>query len=326
MGILITILVLFAVFGGFSQAGGGRRQIQPGVGPGAGAGYGGGGFRSKRQIRQDEETQLADAQADARRWVDRLGGQVLNLEGTDTASKQAMADASERYTAARSAMADATTVKQARLARESALEGMHYVNAAREIMGMPAGPELLPLEGQRKAGKVTERRTVEQDGKQLTASPYASQETPNYYPGGVIAGRPVPAGWYSYPWWAGALQTGVWMMGYSMLFNSLFMGMSGVGYTGEEAAAGDFGGDAGDAGDADAGDADAGDAGDADGGDADAGDAGDGDFGDAGGDDGGFFGGGGDDGGFFGGGGDDGGGFFGGGDDGGGLFDFGFDF
>jgi len=37
---------------------------------------------------------LADAQADARRVIERLGGQVLNLNGNDDASKQAMADAS----------------------------------------------------------------------------------------------------------------------------------------------------------------------------------------------------------------------------------------
>ena len=43
---------------------------------------------------------LADAKADARRVIDRLGGQVLSLTGTDDASKQALADASERFTAA----------------------------------------------------------------------------------------------------------------------------------------------------------------------------------------------------------------------------------
>lgn len=244
---------------------------------------------NKKREAEREQAQLEDAQADARRWIERLGGQVMSISGTDAASTQAMADASERFTAANSAIARATTAKQAKLARESALEGMHYVNAAREIMGMTPGPELPPLEGQRAAGKVTEKRTIEADGQTLTASPYASDETPNYYPGGTIAGRPVPAGWYSRPWWADALTTGVWFMGYSMMFNAMFMGMSGVAYSGEEAAAGDWGGD-------------------------DGGDFGGEDAGELGGDDGGDFGG--DDGGFFGG---DGG-------DGGGLFDFGFDF
>jgi threonine/homoserine/homoserine lactone efflux protein len=46
--------------------------------------------------------QLDDAAADARRWIERLGGQVLTLTGTDTASQQALADAAERYNAAAS--------------------------------------------------------------------------------------------------------------------------------------------------------------------------------------------------------------------------------
>ncbi|MGV0361364.1 DUF1542 domain-containing protein [Corynebacterium minutissimum] len=196
----------------------------------------------KKQQELRESQRFEDALADARRWTERLGGQVMNLSGTDTASQQAMADASERFTAANSAISRATTVKQAHLARESALEGLYYVAAAREIMGMDPGPELPPLEGQRQAGKVTETRTVEANGEMLTASPSASAQTPNYYPGGVVAGRPVPAGWYSRPWWADALSTGVWMVGYSMMFNAMFAGMSGVGYSAAAAESGDWGG------------------------------------------------------------------------------------
>ena len=226
--------------------------------------------RSSQKRREEREAQqLADAQADARRWIERLGGQVMQISGTDSASQQAMADASERFTAANSAISRATTAKQANLARESALEGMHYVNAAREIMGMNPGPELPPLEGQRAAGKVTEKRTVEANGQQITASPYASADTPNYYPGGTVAGRPVPAGWYSRPWWADALQTGVWMVGYSRMFNALFSGMSGIGYSAAAAESGDWGGGdgMGDAGDMGGDAGDAGDTGDMGGGD-----------------------------------------------------------
>lgn len=253
--------------------------------------------RSNKQKTADlEATKLADAQAEARRWIERLGSQVLTLAGSDAASTQAIADASERYNAAASAISQATTVRQAELARESALEGLHYMNAAREIMGMTPGPELPLLEGQRNAGKVTERRTIEQDGQTLTASPVASDETPNYYPGGNVAGRPVPAGWYSRPWWADAMATGMWTAASMMMFSAMFSGMAGVGYGAnawesgygegyeEGLAAGgeDMGGDMG-------------------------GEDMGGDMGDAG-DGGGFFGG--DGGGLFGGGGDDGGGFF----------------
>jgi len=95
----------------------------------------------KASSRRNADT-LADAKADARRVIERLGGQVLNLSGTDDASKQALADASERYTAASSQIDQATTAKQALLARESAIEGLYYVRAARVAMGIDPGPEL----------------------------------------------------------------------------------------------------------------------------------------------------------------------------------------
>ena len=260
--------------------------------------------RQNSAIDQSRQNELGDAVADARRWIERLGSQVLSLAGTDTASTQALADASERYNAASSQISTASTVAQAKLARESALEGMYFVNAAREIMGLPAGPQLPLLEGQKSAGAVTEQRTIEHDGHTITASPVATAETPNYYPGGRVAGRPVPAGWYSEPWWQSALRTGLWTAGSVLMFSALFNGMSGIGYGANEfasgmgdgtdgAGAGDFAVDTGDTGGDDIGGGDAGDAGD-------------------GGDDG-FF-----DGGFFGGG-DSGG-------DSGGFFDGGFDF
>ncbi|HET6736774.1 DUF1542 domain-containing protein, partial [Mycobacterium sp.] len=162
-------------------------------------------YASSKASGKRSAASLADAKADARRVIERLGGQVLNLTGTDDASKQAMADASERYTAASSAVEQATTAKQALLAKESALEGLYYVRAARVAMGMDPGPELETLAGQRSAGTVTEERRVEFEGREIEASPGPSERTPNYYPGGRVAGRPVPAGWYSEPWWKPAL-------------------------------------------------------------------------------------------------------------------------
>ena len=205
---------------------------------------------NRKQIQQREQVQFDDAMADAKRWTDRLGSQVLTLSGNDAASTQAMADASERFNAASSGLATATTAKQAMLARESALEGLHYVNAAREIMGLPAGPQLPELEGQREAGRVTEQRSVRQeDGSVITASPHATAATPHYYPGGAVAGRPVPAGWYSTAWWTPAMMTGMWAASSMMFYSAMFSGMAGTP-SAEQFEAGDFGGDAaGDAGD-----------------------------------------------------------------------------
>ncbi|ANW67959.1 hypothetical protein BCA37_22115 [Mycobacterium sp. djl-10] len=215
-------------------------------------------WSSARNSGRRNEASLADAKADARRVIDRLGGQVINLSGTDDASKQALADASERFTAAGSQIEQATTAKQALLAKESALEGLYYVRAARVAMGMDPGPELESLHGQRTAGQVTEDRSVQFEGREIEASPTPSQRTPNYYPGGNVAGRPVPAGWYSEPWWKPALVAGAWGVGSMLLFSTLFSGMAGTGYEegfaqgydqgfgdGGDAGGGDFGGDGG---------------------------------------------------------------------------------
>lgn len=187
-------------------------------------------WSSSRASGSRNAASLADAKADARRVIERLGGQVLNLTGADDPSKQALADASERYTAAASQIEQATTVKQAMLAKDSAIEGLYYVRAARTAMGMDPGPELEAITGQRGAGSVTEDRKVEFEGRQIEASPVPTNRTPNYYPGGRVAGRPVPAGWYSEPWWKTALVAGAWGLGSVMLFDAMFSGMHGVNY------------------------------------------------------------------------------------------------
>src|SRR6476660_7991156 len=187
-------------------------------------------YSSSKASGRRNAASLADAKADARRLIERLGGQVLNLTGADDASKQAMADASERYTAASSQIDQATTTRQAALAKESAVEGLYYVRAARTAMGMDPGPELESLTGQLSAGSVTEDRRIDFEGREIEASPTPSGRTPNYYPGGRVAGRPVPAGWYSEPWWQPALVAGAWGIGSVLLFDAMFSGMHGVGY------------------------------------------------------------------------------------------------
>ncbi|EME63121.1 hypothetical protein G352_15260 [Rhodococcus ruber BKS 20-38] len=230
--------------------------------------------------------QLDDAKADARQAIERLGGQIYNLTGTDAASKQALADASERYTAAGSQIEQARTPVQARLAKQTALEGLYYIRAARLAMGMDPGPEIPTLDGQQTAGRVTENREIDFEGRKVAASPAPSSRTPNYFPGGRVAGRPVPAGWYSEPWWKPALVAGAWGVGSMLLFSALFTGMAGVPYDAQAFEQGfDSGYDQGLEAGQDGGDA-GGDYGDA-GGDYGGGDYGGSDFG-AGGDFGGF--------------------------------------
>lgn len=202
---------------------------------------------SYRKAAQHRQQELDDAKAEARRWVERLSGQVLNLVGTNDAAKQALADAAERHNAAGSQMEQASTTEQCRLTTQTALEGLYYVRAARTAMDIDPGPELPDLSGQQGAGKVTEYREVEVEGEQQVASPNPTERTPHYYPGGQVAGRPVPEGWYSQPWWKPALVAGAWGVGSFMLMSAMFGGMSGVPAeaTGMDGGAGDFGGDPG---------------------------------------------------------------------------------
>lgn len=155
--------------------------------------------RHLRSARRDRE--LDDARAEAARWYERLGGQVFHLGGDEPTVRQALADASERYVAAGSQMGQARTVRQFQLARETALEGLLYIQAARRALGMDPGPELPPLAAAREAGEVTLRREAEVDGHIYRTGPDRSDDTPYYYPGGRVQGRPVPAGWYSTPLW-----------------------------------------------------------------------------------------------------------------------------
>lgn len=216
-----------------------------------------GGYFLMNQRSGQRRNQVEDAKAEARRWVERLGGQVLNLTGTDNASKQAIADASERYTAAASEIERAQTAHQALLAKETALEGLYYVRAARTAMGIDPGPELPESRERAAAGAVTEHRTVDVEGRQMELSPEPGENTPHYYPGGRVAGRPVPQGWYSEPWWKPALVAGAWGIGSMFLFSAMFSGMAGIASAsawesghnaGQEEAAADTGGEGGDAG------------------------------------------------------------------------------
>jgi hypothetical protein len=224
----------------------------------------GGAVYLVRRSQAGKARELEDALSEARRWVERLGGQVLNLVGTNDAAKQALADAAERYTAAGSQLEQARSVEQSRQVTQTAYEGLYYVRAARTAMDLDPGPELPPLPGQVRAGAVSETREVDVQGHTYSASPMPSSRNSHYYPGGYVAGRPVPQGWYSEPWWKPALVAGAWGLGSALLFSSLFSGMSGVAYSegfadgaamddsagdiGAETDGGDMGGDLGDTG------------------------------------------------------------------------------
>jgi hypothetical protein len=183
--------------------------------------------------RRRREQELADAREEALRWYERLGGQIMNLQGDDPAVKQALVDAGERYNAAGSQLERATSAKQYALARETALEGLAFIRAARTAMGLDPGPDLPQLAAQREAGMIRQDRAVEVDGREYRASPRYGDDTPYYYPGGIVRGRRVPGGYYSEPVWKTALVAGGAAIGGMLLFDALFspgMGFGGGGF------------------------------------------------------------------------------------------------
>src|SRR3954468_20490555 len=216
---------------------------------------------ARRNGAASQQTSLEDARADAQRWYERLGGQLMNLHGDDAAARQALADASERYNAARGPLERAATVKRFELARESALEGLTYVRAARVAMGIDPGPELPPLASAQGTGRLTQEREVSVQGHAYKAGPQPGPDTPYYYPGGRVQGRPVPSGWYSTPVWKTALGAGAGVLGGMLIFDALLSpGFGDMGYgdgfaDGYSDAAQDFGGD-GDMGNGDMGGSD----------------------------------------------------------------------
>lgn len=211
---MLTVLLFLLVVGGLIALAVSRRSprsVRSGV-PAGGAGSG---------------AADVDAEAEARRWYERLGGQVLSLSGTDEPSRQALADASERYTAAGSQLASASTPGQYRLVTDTALEGLHFVRAARTAMGMDPGPDLPSSSDRARAGELSGDRSVDVDGRRVSGSPNPSSQNSHYYPGGTVAGRPVAAGWYSEPWWKPMLLGGVGAVGGVLLADALFSGFGG---------------------------------------------------------------------------------------------------
>jgi hypothetical protein len=221
----------------------------------------GGAFLLRRASAARHAREMADARAEAQRWYERLGGQVMNLHGDEPAVRQALVDAGERYTAAGSQLEQARTVRQFALARETAVEGLAYARAARVALGLDPGPDLPPLAAAQGAGQLTVEREVDVQGQHFKAGPQPGNDTPYYYPGGRVQGRPVPAGWYSQPWWKPALAGAAGAIGGLLIFNALFSpafadpgyghdagqadGGSGADGGGEGDAGGDYGGDYG---------------------------------------------------------------------------------
>jgi hypothetical protein len=93
-----------------------------------------------------EATSDLDAEADANRWVVRLGGGLAGIDvraqaGADDTAARALADAAERLRTARARLAAARTPDQYAAVVRSASEGLRHVGEARRALGLDPAAE-----------------------------------------------------------------------------------------------------------------------------------------------------------------------------------------
>ncbi|MEU6030572.1 hypothetical protein OG288_22295 [Streptomyces tauricus] len=102
-----------------------------------------------RDLSDVSELSDLDAEADANRWVVRLGGSLSALDvriraeasagaeaGADVIAAQALTAAAERLRTARDELATARTAAQYALVTRTAVEGLAHVRTARTSLGL----------------------------------------------------------------------------------------------------------------------------------------------------------------------------------------------
>lgn len=179
-------------------------------------------FQIARHSTPPSRRATAAHRAAARARIRALAAGLAELTPTSDMSRRIFGEARQRYTTAGEHLDHGCSAAHYAQVDRTALEGLYYVRAARAALGLDPGPALPGLPGQAEAGSVSESRMITVDGHPYAASPDPSPRTPCYFPGGTVAGRPVPQGWYSEAWWQSAQRTGAWGVGSMFLFSELF--------------------------------------------------------------------------------------------------------
>jgi hypothetical protein len=162
--------------------------------------------------------ELAALRAEVASVQARLAADIDNLQpGDDPVNKQALADASERYTAAGALMSTANTVGELQVAKRIAVEGVTATRIVRQRQGLPLGSDL-PDTGVATVGSPT---PVVHDGQEHVAYPDYHPDRPHFFGGGTIAGTPAPAGYYRTPFWKKAAAIGGAVVAGDVLGNAL---------------------------------------------------------------------------------------------------------
>ena len=225
--------------GSTPTSGGGGDGLLAVLGLGA-LGFGGYALLSSRRKARSRATELDDLRADVESLYGRLGSDVqLLAPGDDAVARQALADASERYTATGALLAKADTPGEYAAARRTAVEGITAARVVRQRLGLDPGPDVPLPEGQ--GPQLTEPARVQVGEDEYDGSPGYEPGRPHYYEGGYYGGQAVPGGWYATPFWQTLLigsmtSGGGYGRGYGRGYGGGYGGGSG-GFGG-----GDFGG------------------------------------------------------------------------------------
>ncbi|MGW0839686.1 hypothetical protein ACWD26_05945 [Streptomyces sp. NPDC002787] len=104
----------------------------------------------RRSVDEPGPTSDLDAEADANRWVVRLGGSLAGIDvraqaGAGGSAAESLTDATERLRTARAQLTRARTPDEYARVTRTAIEGLHHVRAARTALGMEPGPGSAPV-------------------------------------------------------------------------------------------------------------------------------------------------------------------------------------
>ncbi len=159
-------------------------------------------FWRRRKTNRVRQESTGGLRAEVDSLYARLGSDVSTLNaGSDAVTQQALVDASERYTATGSLLADprATPAVLAQ-AKRTAIEGIMATRVARQRLGLDLGPDPMPTPPP-SAPQVQGSQPVTIDGQSYTGYGQYQPGAGHYFGGGSYQGRYIPGGWYSRPFW-----------------------------------------------------------------------------------------------------------------------------
>ncbi|MBA3524234.1 MAG: hypothetical protein H0T85_06725 [Geodermatophilaceae bacterium] len=158
---------------------------------------GGGGYVVYRN--RQAAARMEGLRAEVTSMYDRLAADVSTLDpGEDPVTRQALADASERYTSTGAQLSQADTEGEYAAVRRTAVEGLMAARTVRERLGLDPGPPIPPVE-QPVGEQLTEAREVPVGDQTQQGYPTYTPGAPYYWRGGYG----VPGGWYRNRFWEG---------------------------------------------------------------------------------------------------------------------------